>query len=125
MHQFVTAWIAALALLAAEPRNTWLIRGAQIVDGTGGPITSGDVRVEGDRIAEVGRLKPLEGELVVDGKGFALAPGFIDVHNHSERGIIRDPSAETQVSQGLTTLVLGPDGDSEWPIGEYLAARRA
>ena len=52
-----------------------------------------------------------------------LAPGFIDVHNHSTEGLATDPLAETQVSQGITTLVLGPDGDSPWPIGEYLAAR--
>jgi N-acyl-D-amino-acid deacylase len=95
------------------------------VDGTGGPITAGGVRIEADRIVEVGRLRPLPGELVVEGKGLALAPGFIDVHNHSETGIVRDPSALTQVSQGITTLVLGPDGGSPWPIAEYLEARRA
>ena len=122
---FTTLLLAVVSLLVPEPRSTWLIRGAQVVDGTGGPIRAADVRIEGDRIAEVGNLRPLEGELVVDGKGLALAPGFIDVHNHSERGILRDPSALTQVSQGITTVVLGPDGDSAWPIAEYLDARRA
>ncbi len=122
---FTTLLLAVVSLLVPEPRNTWLIRGAQVVDGTGGPIRAADVRVEGDRIAEVGSLKPLEGELVVEGKGLALAPGFIDVHNHSETGIVKDPSALTQVSQGITTIVLGPDGDSAWPIVEYLDARRA
>jgi N-acyl-D-amino-acid deacylase len=125
MTHFLTAWAVALSLLAAEPPATWLIRGAQLVDGTGGPIRAGDVRIEGDRIVEVGRLSRKPREVVVDGKGLALAPGFIDVHNHSERGIVRDPSAETQVSQGITTLVLGPDGESAWPIAVYLDARRA
>jgi N-acyl-D-amino-acid deacylase len=125
MTAFLTAWVAALSLLAAEPETTWLIRGAQVVDGTGGPITGADVRIAGDRILEVGKLRRKPDELVVEGKGLALAPGFIDVHNHSETGLSRDPSAETQVSQGITTLVLGPDGDSAWPIADYLAARRA
>ena len=65
---FTAFLFSALSLFAAQPPNTWIIRGAQIVDGTGGPITSGDVRVEGDRIAEVGRLKPLPGEVVVTHK---------------------------------------------------------
>ena len=52
-----------------------------------------------------------------------LAPGFIDVHNHSDEGLATDPLAETQVSQGITTLVIGPDGDSPWPIAEYLDER--
>jgi N-acyl-D-amino-acid deacylase len=117
-------WFAGLVLLAEAPKATWLIVGAQLVDGTGGPITAKDVRIEGDRIIEVGELRPLPGEPVVDGKGLALAPGFIDVHNHSEKGLIRDPLAQTQVSQGITTLVLGPDGGSPWPIAVYLQARR-
>ena len=124
MTAFLTAFVAALSLLAAEPETTWIIRGAQLIDGTGGPITSADVRIAGDRILEVGTLRRKPDELVVEGKGLALAPGFIDVHNHSEEGIATDPSAQTQVSQGITTLVLGPDGGSPWPIGEYLDARR-
>ena len=125
MTYWLTAWIAALSLFAAEPKTTWIIRGAQLIDGTGGPIRAANVRIEGDRIVDVGNLKPLEGELVVEGKGLAVAPGFIDVHNHSEEGLVSDPTAATQVSQGITTLVLGPDGGSPWPIGDYLAARRA
>jgi N-acyl-D-amino-acid deacylase len=125
MTYWLMAWTAALSLFAAEPKTTWVIRGAQIVDGTGGAIRSGDVRIEGDRVVAVGKIRKEPGEIVVDGKGLALAPGFIDVHNHSEEGVATDPTAATQVSQGITTLVVGPDGGSPWPIGEYLAARRA
>ncbi len=94
-----------------------------MADGTGAPLKDADVRVEGDRIAEVGKLSPKEGERVVRGEGLVLAPGFIDVHNHSTDGLKTDPLAQTQVSQGITTLVLGPDGDSPWPIAEYLSER--
>jgi N-acyl-D-amino-acid deacylase len=101
-----------------------LISGAQVADGTGKPLEKADVRIQGDTIKEVGRLKPRPGERVVAGKGLVLAPGFIDPHNHSAGGLVKDPAAQTQVSQGITTLVLGPDGDSPWPIAEYLQARR-
>src|SRR6188474_444715 len=121
-------FLAALALVFTistpppEP-GTFLIAGARVADGTGGPIARKDVRVAGDRITEVGTLEPRPGERVVKGEGLVLAPGFIDVHNHSTEGLAEDPLAETQVSQGITTLVLGPDGSSPWPIAEYLKAR--
>ncbi len=113
-----------LVVVAAPPATSWVITGARVADGTGRPLVAADVRIANDRIAEVGKLKAAEGERVVDGRGLVLAPGFIDVHNHSEEGLLTDPLAQTQVSQGITTLVLGPDGDSPWPIGEYLQARR-
>ena len=72
--------------LAAEPPTSWVIAGARVADGTGAPLVAQDVRIDGDRIVEVGKLSPHAGERVVDGKGLVLAPGFIDVHNHSTRG---------------------------------------
>ena len=54
-----------------------------------------------------------------------MSPGFIDIHNHSASALANDPAAETQVAQGITTVVVGPDGDSPWPIGDYLAQRRS
>jgi N-acyl-D-amino-acid deacylase len=125
----LTAALCGVALLAAAspdpaPVSSILISGARVADGTGKPLEQADVRIQGDTITEVGRLTAKKGERVVDGKGLVLAPGFIDPHNHSTGGLKRDQSAETQVSQGITTLVLGPDGDSPWPIAEYLDARR-
>lgn len=116
--------LAGGIVLAAEAPASWVIAGARVADGTGKPLVAQDVRVSGDRIVEIGKLTAAAGERVVDGKGLVLAPGFIDVHNHSEDGLVADPLAQTQVSQGITTLVIGPDGGSPWPIGEYLQARR-
>ncbi|MFY9550999.1 MAG: D-aminoacylase, partial [Thermoanaerobaculia bacterium] len=88
--------LALLAALAAEaapaPPNepdsvSWVIVGARVADGTGAPMEKKDVRVAGDRILEVGTLQPRPGEKVVSGSGLVLAPGFIDVHNHSEEGL--------------------------------------
>ena len=101
-----------------------VIVNAQVADGTGAPLRRANVRITDDRIAAVGDLKPAQGETVVDAKGLVLAPGFIDVHNHSEDGLDRDPLATTQIAQGITTLLLGADGGSPWPIGPWLEERR-
>src|ERR1700739_1914218 len=120
------ASVVALLLPAAspdQPATSFVIVGAQVADGTGASLSKADVRVVGDSIAEVGTLSPKPGEKVVRGDGLVLSPGFIDVHNHSTRGLVTDPDAETQTSQGITTAVQGPDGDSPWPIGAWLAER--
>jgi N-acyl-D-amino-acid deacylase len=110
---------------SAQPTASFVIIGARIADGTGAPLAAGSVRVQGDAIAEVGRLTPRPGEPVIDGTGMVLAPGFIDPHNHSTAGLEVEPAAVTQVSQGITTVAVGQDGSSPWPIGEYLSRLRA
>lgn len=113
---------AAVVSFQSAPGVT--ITGARIVDGTGAPPRTGSVRIEGDRIAAIGDVKPRDGDVIVDGRGLALAPGFIDIHNHSTSGFVHNPAAETQVAQGITTLVVGADGSSPWPIAAFLADRR-
>jgi N-acyl-D-amino-acid deacylase len=93
-----------------------VIINAQIADGTGQPLRKASVRISGDRIVKVGDFQPSKDEQIIDAKGLVLAPGFIDIHNHSTQGIESDPLAETQIAQGITTLVVGADGDSPWPI---------
>jgi N-acyl-D-amino-acid deacylase len=119
------AHLFSCATTSAPGGASWIITGAEVADGTGGPLRRAQVRVVGDRIEEVGALTPREGEHVIAASGLVLAPGFIDIHNHSSEGLTSDPAAETQVSQGITTLVLGPDGESPWPISAYLEQRRA
>jgi N-acyl-D-amino-acid deacylase len=110
---------------AQDRPHAWTIVGGDIADGTGSPLRRANVRIVDDRIVEVGpEVKPGSGDTVVDAKGLVVAPGFIDIHNHSAEGLANEPSAASQVAQGITTVVVGPDGSSPWPIGEYLAARR-
>ncbi len=109
----------------AQSGTSFVITGAQVADGTGAALRAVSVRVEGDTITAVGALTPGPADRVIDGRGLVLAPGFIDTHNHSTDGIEGDPAAETQVSQGITTVALGQDGSSPWPIADYLARRRA
>ena len=118
--------LAVLLLLTAcatRPPQAPVIAivGATVVDGSGAaPFVSRAVLIRGDRIAEVNARSIPRGATIVDGHGRTLAPGFIDMHNHSGSGLERDPSATTQVSQGITTMVLGQDGGSALPVGDYL-----
>jgi N-acyl-D-amino-acid deacylase len=107
---------ACLAGCAGETPTSTLIVNASIVDGTGSPARPGAVRVDGDRIVEVGELEPKRGETVIDAGGRTLAPGFIDVHSHHEEGLFEMRDAAPVVSQGITTIVAGQDGSMTYPV---------
>jgi len=102
-----------------------VIVGAIVVDGSGRKAFNANVRIIGNRIANVGVFQPGPGDEVIQARGMIIAPGFIDIHNHSENALDSEPGVASQVSQGITTLAVGPDGGSPWPIGEYLAKREA
>jgi len=91
-------------------------RGATIVDGTGSPGFRADVRVAGDRIAEIGL--GLRGGTTVDATGLVLTPGFIDMHSHSDLRLLAEPDHLAKVSQGVTLEVLGQDGLSYAPVDD-------
>jgi N-acyl-D-amino-acid deacylase len=93
-----------------------LIRGARIVDGTGAAAVSGDVAVEQGVIREVGRLGSPAARRVVAADGAVVAPGFIDLHTHSDFTLPRFPRAPAMTRQGVTTQVLGNCGFSPFPI---------
>ena len=103
-----------------------VLMGATLIDGSGrAPLRNSVVVVEGDKIVAVGsrgRVRVPSNARVIDARGLVLAPGFIDAHNHSDRGFKEDPSAASQVSQGITTVVIGQDGGSPLPVGTYLSA---
>jgi len=107
---------------AQDPSGT-LLRDVLIVDGTGTLPYRGEVLIVGDEIAAVGpagSLDVTEDVRIETLSGLMLAPGFIDIHNHSDSAILNRPSAEALISQGETTIVVGPDGGSAWPIADYL-----
>jgi N-acyl-D-aspartate/D-glutamate deacylase/CubicO group peptidase (beta-lactamase class C family) len=116
--------IAEHYIPALKRPTSWTIVGAEIADGTGGPLRRADVRIEGDTIREVGAVVPRPEDRVLDAAGLVLAPGFIDAHNHSTEGLNSDPEAITQVSQGITTVLVRQDGGSPYPLRDYLAKRR-
>ncbi|CAG7602327.1 N-acyl-D-amino-acid deacylase family protein [Actinacidiphila bryophytorum] len=97
-----------------------VVRGVRVVDGSGAPAFTGDVAVEDGRIAEVrrGRGRGPAGGRVVDGRGLVLAPGFIDMHAHSDLALLTDPAHEAKAAQGVTLEVLGQDGLSYAPADD-------
>jgi N-acyl-D-amino-acid deacylase len=114
----------AIATAQDESAVATIILNAQVADGSGTPLRKANVRIAGDRIVAIGNVHPKRGERTIDAAGLVLAPGFIDIHNHSTEGLENDPLAESQIAQGITTVILGADGDSPWPIAPYLDARR-
>jgi N-acyl-D-amino-acid deacylase len=98
-----------------QPTFDLVIRGATIVDGTGGSPWVGDIGVVGDTLRAVGVIDSGRAETVVDAPGLHVAPGFIDIHTHSDSSILRYPMAESRVLQGVTTEVTGNCGGSAAP----------
>jgi N-acyl-D-amino-acid deacylase len=94
-----------------------VIRGGQIVDGSGNPWFRGDVAIRGDRIVAVGRVPSSMAKRELDATGLVVAPGFIDLHSHSDRLLLEDGRAQSKIRQGVTTEVLG-EGSSAGPYQE-------
>ena len=84
-----------------------LITGGRIVDGTGNPWFSGDVAIRDDRIVAVGHLAEADATRVIDATGLVVAPGFIDLHTHSDGRLLDDGTAQSKVRQGVTLDVAG------------------
>jgi N-acyl-D-amino-acid deacylase len=106
----VAAAIIALGgvwVTARQPAYDLVIRGGRIVDGTGNPWFAADVGITGDRIVAVGRLADASAKRQIDAAGLVVAPGFIDLHTHSDLPLLNDGNAESKVRQGVTLDVLG------------------
>lgn len=93
-----------------------IFRNVRIVDGSGSPWYRADLAVSGDRIAAIGRLEGAEAARVIEGGDDVLAPGFIDLHVHSDLQLLAEPRHEPKIFQGVTTELLGQDGLSYAPI---------
>lgn len=106
--------LVALALLASEPavEADVVIRGATIVDGTGKPAYRGNLAIRGERIVGVGAFQVAGQPRVIDGTGLVVAPGFIDLHTHSDTqlGLPATRANLNYLLQGVTTVVTGNCG---------------
>lgn len=101
-----------------------IIRGGVVVDGTGAPAVPGDVVVRGDRVVAVlPRGLAHAGAEVIDAGGRVVAPGFIDMHSHSDLQVLANPDHEARLLQGITTEVLGQDGLSYAPVDDATLSR--
>lgn len=121
------AWLGFNTLGYATQRQepySVIIRGALVVDGTGAPGIKADVAIQGERIAEVAPRIKAKGAAEVQADGLVIAPGFIDIHTHTDGGIFRNPLSDSKIRQGVTTEVINNCGSGDFPIGPNESERQ-
>jgi N-acyl-D-amino-acid deacylase len=94
-----------------------VIKNGVVYDGTGGEGREVDVALRGDRIAGVGDFKNSPAKLVIDARGLAIAPGFINMLSWSNESLIADGLSQSEIRQGVTTEIMG-EGDSMGPVND-------
>jgi N-acyl-D-amino-acid deacylase len=100
-----------------------IIRGGTVYDGTGRAPVRADLGIEGDRIVAVGNLKSANAKTIIDARGLAVAPGFINMLSWSVDSLIADGRSQGEIRQGVTTEIFG-EGDSMGPLTEEMKKRR-
>jgi N-acyl-D-aspartate/D-glutamate deacylase len=124
LRPLAAAVAAALLLVApltiAAQQYDLLIRGGQVIDGTGSAPRRADVAITGGRIVQIGDLANASAERTIDATGKVVTPGFIDMHSHADWGFGTPElnAAKNNLTQGITTVVVGQDGRSAWRVGE-------
>ena len=121
----LTLILALSATALAQGRNPAsfdvIIKGGTVYDGSGRPPRRADVGIRGDRIAAIGNLSRATATTVVDAKGLAVAPGFINMLSHSGSSLIVDPRSLSEIKQGVTTQIFGES--SMGPLSDRMKQR--
>jgi N-acyl-D-amino-acid deacylase len=123
-------WLLFLFVIAAgcaakeppPPAFDLVIRGGQVLDGSGRDGMLADVAIAKGKIVKVGAIEPGAGATEIDAKGMVVAPGFIDVHTHADDDVLTQPLAENFIRDGVTTIVTGNCGGSVRDVAKYFAA---
>jgi len=117
-----TAFLVACSLLAADPVAADLVlRGGTVYDGSNAEGAIGDVAIKGERIVAVGKFEVAGAPRFIECKGLIVSPGFIDLHSHSDSGIVQAKTRSNAnfLMQGCTTVVTGNCGGGPTDVGEY------
>lgn len=117
----IPVFLGSLCLLCASHAST-LIVGARVIDGSGKPARMVSVRIDGEKVVEVGKLKPKKTDRVVQARGMVLAPGIVDTHSHHDGGDFKERDMLPLLRQGVTTIVIGLDGFNNASVAD--TARR-
>ena len=115
---YITSLLLILVMSSWSTAATQLIENAYIVDGSGKAGFIGDVRFDKNAIIAIGDLKATKNEVLINGTGYVLAPGFIDTHSHHDGGLELATDVSAAISQGITTIVVGNDGSSRASLKE-------
>jgi len=100
-----------------------IIKNGFIVDGSGNPWYKADIGIKNGKIMAIGRyIDKKDGDYIIDAKDLIVCPGFIDIHNHSDKNILARPFCKSNIMQGITTIVTGNCGSTVAPISQkYLS----
>ncbi len=124
--KYFSLLLAITACAFAQPYDL-VIRNGHIIDGTGSPWYSGDIAIQGGKIAAIGRIEPTQAKSakIIDAHGLTVAPGFIDMLGQSELTMLVNPHLPSKIFQGITTEITG-EGNSAAPLNqEMIRADRA
>jgi len=101
-----------------------IVKNGRVMDGSGNPWFHADVGVDDGLVAAVGNLGAMDAKHVVDAQGMIVAPGFIDIHSHSDVPILIDRRGLSKIHQGVTTEVVGQCGNSAAPVNDSVREYR-
>jgi len=123
IFRFINVSIISFLLIFISPGKSKelyqiIIKNGTIIDGTGCPSFQSDIGISGEKIVKIGIIEEAEGKRVIDAKGLIVAPGFIDVHTHCDRGINNIPTVDNYIFQGVTTVIGGNCGGHPFPLQE-------
>ncbi len=122
MKKLLLLFVAALLIFSCKKEKyDLIIRNARVSSDGVSSLTLQDIGIRADTIAAIfpsGEHKGLS-DSVIDAKGLVLAPGFIDTHSHHGSGLRNNPPSVATISQGITTIIVGQDGGSHWPLKKY------
>jgi len=119
---FLLLGVAALLLVSCSPSYDVVISGGLVYDGTGGAPYKSDIGVKDGQIKTIGQIR-ISGNLNIDAEGLYVAPGFIDIHTHCDRGLQVDElkNAKNYLTQGVTTVVTGNCGGGTYRVEEFFS----
>jgi N-acyl-D-amino-acid deacylase len=101
--------------VSSRPRFDLIIKGGRVIDGTGMAETLADVGIRDGKISALGVIESSDAMRIIDAHGLHVVPGFIDIHTHTDSSILRLPTSDSKLRQGVTTEVGGADGESRGP----------
>lgn len=106
---------ASSASISHRHQFDLIIKGGRVIDGTGVAETLSDIGIRDGKIIALGKIESVDAARILDANGFHIVPGFVDIHTHTDSSILRLPTADSKLRQGVTTEVGGADGGSRAP----------
>ena len=120
MKKLFTLTLSFCLIACTSSSYDIIIINGQIVDGTGKELFQSNIYIKNGKIIEIGNKVDAIGKTTLNAKGLIIAPGFIDMHTHSERKSLDFPLVENYLQQGVTTMVGGNCGSSPYPISDFI-----